>query len=111
MFLPLKKNYFPVVLYFSFVFCPSAKDLFINGHAEQGVKMRVCQKFHNGIYLAQGSLLRPRPLFPPSLAGRRQQEKPIIANELECGSAKMSTSDKAATKANFRGQPCMGGDG
>jgi len=67
--------------------------------------MRVCQKFHNGIYLAQGSLLRPRPLF------RRQQEKPIIANELECGSAKMSTSDKAATKANFRGQPCMGGDG
>jgi len=46
-------------------FFPSAKDLFINGHAEQGVKMRVCQKFHNGIYLAQGSLLRPRPLFSP----------------------------------------------
>jgi len=23
----------------------------------------------------------------------------------------MSTSDKAATKANFRGQPCMGGVG
>lgn len=28
-----------------------------------------------------------------------EQEKPIIANELECGSAKMSTSDNAADKA------------
>lgn len=104
-------------MYFTFA-SPSADDFFINGHAVQGVKMRECQKFHNGIYLAQGFPFHtsPPPLlyvvcifflahFPP---WRRQQEKPIIANELECGSAKMSTSDKAATKANFRGQPSMG---